>query len=192
MFRRIDNFRILSVQQGVCACLLMTLLSLAGCRHTPSAAGLATVQRKFAADTIVVPANGSWLDTGVELRAGDSVDLTATGLAACEPDKSIGRINTQWTGPQGTYLYEDAVEDQIFPLPAAGGGPAPAYSLIGRVGNGPPFFVGERMKRQVHRDGRLQFMRQRLPSRRTTAAPFRCRLPQATVLGRFRSSRLSP
>ncbi|GAB4137998.1 MAG: hypothetical protein Tsb009_05830 [Planctomycetaceae bacterium] len=82
------------------------------------------------------------MDTGIQLTKGEAVTVVAKGkITFRKPGWIDGRHQTS-TGPQGTYHYTDDVIGKPFPLPCTKDGPAPAYCLIGRIGNGKPFFVG--------------------------------------------------
>ncbi|MCH8830587.1 MAG: hypothetical protein IID45_13505, partial [Planctomycetes bacterium] len=108
-----------------------------------------------AVETVVVPGNRRWVNTGFHLSAGDAVTVVATGRVRVFPaDRKESESETE-PGPTGTYLYPDAVADKPFPLPTAMGGPAPAFCLIGRIGEGTPFYVGARRSWQVERGGVL-------------------------------------
>jgi hypothetical protein len=75
--------------------------------------------------TIRVPANQQWTDTGITVRRGDQVLFYATG--------DIGTGNGLSAGVAGSPVMDKS----RMPLPSAAGG-----SLIGRVGNSAPFYVG--------------------------------------------------
>lgn len=156
MLRRTNDYRQTTVPRALSVFLFVALLVSAGCRHAPPVVEFTPVEPRTTVDAVVVPANQEWVDTGLQLRAGESVGLTATGRVACAPVKSAADFEAQAVGPQGTFLYSDAVSDKPFPLPAAASGPAPAFALIGRIGDGPAFFVGERMNHVAARNGQLQ------------------------------------
>ena len=75
--------------------------------------------------TIRVNANQQWVDTGITVRKGDAVLFYATG--------DIGTGNGLSAGVAGSPVMDKS----RMPLPSAAGG-----SLIGRVGNSAPFYVG--------------------------------------------------
>lgn len=131
-----------------------------------------------AAEAVSIPASKSWTDTGVNLRKGESVRITASGQVSVSQKKGselwFGRNGYDWNvGPRGTYRFEpldllvkkyhldkvlnaDTVPTKVFPLPAGYWGPWPAYSLIGRIGSGgQPFYVGERLDLSAPAAGRL-------------------------------------
>ena len=102
--------------------------------------------------SIQVPANVPWTDTGINLRAGDSVSVTATGLVAVEtggriPPKAPGGFAPDCRAAASIYGGRFG----IFPAPQL-----PCWSLIGRIGgNGIIFEVGARGAFQARSDGRL-------------------------------------
>lgn len=90
---------------------------------------------------VVVPANQDWGNTQVKVSAGKTLTISAQGTIEV-PRPGPGKIVSA-LGPEGTFHFLDAESRFWFPLPAAGAGPAPAYALIGRIGEeGRPFFVG--------------------------------------------------
>ena len=99
-----------------------------------------------------VPANSPWTDTGIDLRAGDSVLVTASGLISVTAD---GRIPPK---APGGFAPDCAAAASIYGG-ASGTPPAPrlpCWSLIGRVGrNGIVFEVGAKGAFQVRSGGRL-------------------------------------
>ncbi len=104
-------------------------------RETASASPKPSVLPKpaSAADSIQVAADGEVVDTGIDLT-GDSLVLSANGFV------KVGIADKEY-GPDGDpncQLGSDqAALPGLFPL-----GTNPCWSLIGRVGAGPWFFVG--------------------------------------------------
>ncbi|HTM14340.1 MAG TPA: LssY C-terminal domain-containing protein [Bryobacteraceae bacterium] len=90
-----------------------------------------------------VAASAQWVDTGLDLRAGDSVQFTTTGTV-----NFVGRS----AGPQGAQRgFLDLIKG--YPVNEAGPG-----ALIGRVGSSDaavPFLIGAGRQIQVSRAGRL-------------------------------------
>jgi hypothetical protein len=80
-----------------------------------------------AAIGIEVPANQSFTDTGVDLRAGQSVAIEANGIIQSSPDPATA------AGPDGD-PNPDLRQFNVIPGNHA--------ALIGRVGSGEPFLVG--------------------------------------------------
>ena len=88
-----------------------------------------------------IPANQNWVNTHAQVVAGKTLTVVSDGtIQITRP----GRTNlVSILGPEGTFHFLDEESQLWFPLPAAGAGPAPAYALIGRLGeNGRPFYVG--------------------------------------------------
>ena len=89
-----------------------------------------------------MPGNTVFADTGVDVTAGQALTIHADG-AVFIGNSAKGKYDEPATvGPEGTFLYNDKVAKQDFPLAAAASGPAPCFCLMGRIGNGEPFFVG--------------------------------------------------
>ena len=133
---------------------------LSGCVGDPGAP--ATVVVRGAAPEVetdatatVVSAERVWTRTGLALEKGQRVTVSATGsVVAYQPSLREKEVVAE-VGPEGTYLFSDRVADREFPLPAAGGGPAPCYGLIGRIGGGAPFFIGTSRTWTADRGGEL-------------------------------------
>ena len=91
-----------------------------------------------------VAASQQWIDTAIDLRAGDSLRVTASGTITL----GIGRS----AGPQGAQRgFRDLIK--AYPVNEAGMG-----ALIGRVGSSDaavPFLIGSSRQLQVSRTGRL-------------------------------------
>lgn len=94
------------------------------------------------ASRVVVSARQRWTDTGVDLREGDLISLTATGRILFSPSR--GDVAAPG-GAQGSLATGDA------PLPREQIG-----ALLGRIGNGEAFVVGESLDSlYISRSGRL-------------------------------------
>lgn len=78
--------------------------------------------------SIVVPANQAWTDSGHVIRAGDVVRFSVSG------EIKFGTGDNQTANANGNA----AVRNPRFPVPAL-----PVGGLIGRVGNGRAFPIGE-------------------------------------------------
>ena len=91
-----------------------------------------------------VAASAGWLDTGVDVRAGDSLQFTTTGSLDLGSGKSAG--------PQGAQRgFRDLIKS--YAVNEAGLG-----ALIGRVGSSDaavPFLIGSGRQAQIQRAGRL-------------------------------------
>ena len=75
------------------------------------------------------PATGRDVDTGIDLQPGDIVSVSASGLVYS---------GVALTGPNGPNGWDNTDNNPKFPLP--GGHP---FGLIGRVGTGAAFAIGE-------------------------------------------------
>jgi serine/threonine-protein kinase len=128
----------------------LSQLPAAAARPAPKTASVAPIPR--GAIAIQVPANVAWTDTGIHLRAGNRVAVTASGLVAVEaggriPPKAPGGFAPDCRAAAAIYGGRFGA----FPAPEL-----PCWSLIGRVGaNGAIFEVGARGTFQVRSDGRL-------------------------------------
>lgn len=104
---------------------------------------------------INVPANLPWTDTGYDLAIGETLTVLADGrfVASCRDE--FGQGTDAPSGPEGRFDVPRGIAVQRFPLAAGSHGPAPCFCLIGRIGDGPPFFVGRRMSDRARQSGRL-------------------------------------
>ncbi|MEZ6048117.1 MAG: alkaline phosphatase family protein [Planctomycetaceae bacterium] len=83
------------------------------------------------------------------------VTLTAQGEIRFYERKYFDKDLPTACGPEGTYHYSEKVIDESFPIASASRGPAPPYSLIARIGNGMPFYVGPRKSFHAPHGGML-------------------------------------
>jgi arylsulfatase A-like enzyme len=139
--------------------LCLVLVAAAGCiAHHAAHPGVAHVLfegDELLVETIVVPGYRDWVDTGMQVQAGEPLTFLATGRIGTGTPAATEEQSELDVDPRGTFLYSDAVQGLDFPLPAAAQGPAPCFCLIARVGDSPPFYVGERMSLPAPATGRL-------------------------------------
>jgi WD domain, G-beta repeat len=80
-----------------------------------------------------VAATREWTDTGVNLAAGARLYIKAYGQVLVSPAAVEGPAGD----PTCTPIADYAVKSSVFPAPTL-----PCWSLVARIGNGPPFEVG--------------------------------------------------
>jgi hypothetical protein len=94
------------------------------------------------ATTVQIPGNKDWVDTGVAVQAGDAVNVNASGLVSMGggwvPNPPAGVLGKRCSG-------------NGFP----GGPGVPCWSLIGRIGDGAPFYVGNGLTLHATQAGEL-------------------------------------
>ncbi len=134
---------------------LIAALLVAGCAHNAPAPEHAAVDVPAPDGAIAVPANRQWIETDVDVQVGEVVTVVARGRIVAQCSDKWGNSSQSEVGPDGTYFFNDGVASQTFPLPSGAAGPAPCFSLIGRVGDGPPFYVGQQKSWTAKRSGRL-------------------------------------
>ncbi len=136
--------RSIALQLLVIAILLAD--SAARAQSTASQAGTASVTSY----QIDVDASKQWVDTKIDLRAGEKLRLTAKGTINYPPDKKHPDGKT--FGPDGlARTFEDLIHE--YPVSNAGHG-----SLVGRLGDddgAQPFAVGASMDYEAPVAGRL-------------------------------------
>lgn len=95
--------------------------------------------------TLTIPANQDWTDTGIDLREGESLHVTATGNVKFSSSDPA-------TGPNGAPReWKDLIRS--YPVNDAGRGAL--IGLIGEKGVATPFLVGQDAKFEVQKNGRL-------------------------------------
>lgn len=88
---------------------------------------------------ILVRADQQWTDIGITVRAGDVIRIDADGFVNWAPNRN--------DGPQGEV---NSPYNANRPVPNR-----PAGALIGRIGNGEPFFIGTGNSFRARNAGRL-------------------------------------
>jgi len=114
-------------------------------RPSPSAAVATTGISQSASGvdqrTITVPATQPWVDTGLNVRQGETIFFSASGQTQFGP-------NAEHTaGPAGSTT---GLIERRATIPTALAG-----ALIGRIGNGRPFGIGDQASIQMPATGRL-------------------------------------
>lgn len=90
---------------------------------------------------VMVPSHIAWTDTGIDVRAGQTVYFSAQGRVRWGPRRQ--------DGPEGE---DDSPRNPARPIPSR-----PAAALIGRVGDEAPFFIGADQEGiRIRSGGRLQ------------------------------------
>ena len=95
------------------------------------------------ARTVVVPATQRWVDSGIDVRAGEVIQIQAEG------NIRMSENNNDGANPSGSLNGRRAA---AAPLPDR-----PAGALIARIGNSSPVFVGDRGEISAVTTGRLYF-----------------------------------
>jgi len=151
---RWHRYRERSVRLAGVGCVLLLLIS--GCTRESALLETVHFEHELPEDAIVVPANRAWVETGISLQAGEAVTVTGSGEIRLTQPKGWKPDQQLAVGPEGTFLYSDDVAEDQFPIPSAAAGPAPCYCLIGRIGDGPPFYIGRHKSWQADQSGTLK------------------------------------
>lgn len=150
----------LQCERRVSQLLTSALLCLiCGCAQRNSNTGhaFAVDAGNGAQPTISVAANSGWIDSGIDLADGEPITISARGRIVVRQLDRWGQKFEASVSPEGTFLVHDGIQDQNFPMPSGSHGPAPCFCLIGRIGEGKPFFVGKGRSWTASANGRLQF-----------------------------------
>ena len=99
------------------------------------------------------PGNAAWSDSQIDVTAGDTLSIEASGCMIARCKDEWGQGDSVQVGPEGTFVVSNALAAQRYPLAAGASGPAPCFALIGRVGE--TFFVGRSFSRVASETGRL-------------------------------------
>jgi len=110
-----------------------------------------------APSVIRVPGEAGWIDSGIDVRASEPLTAAADGVVVVGQLKEwgLGGSRAVAVEPEGTFFFPDEAAEMRFPLPAAAMGPAPCFCLIGRIGDGPPFYIGRKKSWLAEQSGRL-------------------------------------
>lgn len=106
-----------------------------------SRVGVAPTVAPASGDLVVVDSTREWTDTGLMVRAGDTISLQADGTVRLSDQRN------DIADPSGSRLNRTAIDAPL--------GRAPAGGLIARVGNSAPVFVGNRQTFRAPASGRL-------------------------------------
>jgi hypothetical protein len=99
--------------------------------------------------SVEVPANSSrGVDTGIDLRAGDPITISASGMIVA--GSRIGEV-----GPDGARTSGLGSVVNTRPVPSAGVGALIAYIRMANGQLSPPYLVGSNLSSSVPMDGRL-------------------------------------
>ena len=90
---------------------------------------------------VYVDADQRWTDTGIDVQAGQTIAVDAQGTVMLSASRNDSAT------PGGSQTGRRAVEAPVQQGPAGG--------LIGRIGNGPPAFLGARGTMRAQTSGRL-------------------------------------
>ena len=127
-----------------------------GCSHPVADVQPVSFQQEAEPNPVfVVAANQAWTDTGLEIREGQALTITASGHIVAKCEDRWGQGNQTQVGPEGTYFVNTAIADQRFPMSSGSHGPAPCFALIGKIGDSEPFFIGRGKSWEATHSGRL-------------------------------------
>jgi len=100
--------------------------------------------------TITVPATSRGVDTGIDVRAGDPINITATGTIIA--GQRVGQA-----GPDGATSTGFGSVVNARPVPSAGVGALIAYIRMANGQLSAPYLVGSSLSSSIPVDGRLIF-----------------------------------
>lgn len=143
----------MSAYSRIKAAFLLALLSVTGCGKDVPVREVVELIPTDNDAMLSVPSASGWVDTGIDIRSGEPFSIVAWGQI--DPGKNTTLSRDIRVGPEGTFFYSDRVLKENYPLPAAAGGPAPCFGLIGRIDGGEPFYVGSHLSREAPASGRL-------------------------------------
>ena len=139
-----------TVSTDLIRCLVLSFIGIAllagvpGCTHPVAEVQTVAFEEEAEPDpTFVVPANEEWISTGLNIREGQAITITAAGKIVAKCKDRWGQGSASEVTPAGTYFVNDGIANQQFPLPSGAHGPSPCFALIGRIGKTPAFFIGK-------------------------------------------------
>ncbi len=124
--------------------LILVLVSLTTACQNEKSDDTTTCEQVTLPQEVEVAANKRWVNVNIQLQAGQSVQITASGEADLED-------GTYQTTPDGSESCEDSVWGSCT-LEGAGWG-----TLLGRIGDGSPFVVGTSAQITADETGCLSF-----------------------------------
>src|SRR5580704_2512336 len=133
-------------------CCSLIVAVIAG---SPARAQLTAPESSENGTVLIVPGNATFADTAIDVVAGQILTIHADGSVFIGKSAKGKYDEPANVGPEGTFLYNEKVAKQDFPLAAAGSGPAPCFCLIGRIGDAEPFYVGRSKSFKAGNSGRL-------------------------------------
>src|SRR5579863_7404117 len=156
----LNHIRDMRSRWGRAALMLLTLagaavFNLAGCTVKTATVPAVAVDDTVSPDAIIVPGNQAWVDTGIDVKAGQPLTIVGKGRVIIGKMQNATGDAEHEVGPQGTFFYDDRYSQVRFPLPAAGNGPAPCFCLVGRIGHGPVLYIGGERSWTPEQTGRL-------------------------------------
>src|SRR5258708_37653939 len=97
---------------GRAALLILTLAGaalpgLAGCTVQSSALPVVTVDDTVSPDALVIPGNRPWVDTGIDVVAGQPLTIVGKGRIVIAKMQNAAGDAEREGGPQGTFFYDD-------------------------------------------------------------------------------------
>jgi hypothetical protein len=98
--------------------------------------------------TVEVPGTSRGVDTGVDVRAGDQISISATGTVIA--GRRIGEV-----GPEGARTSGFGAIIGTRPVPNYGPGALIGYTRLTDGSLSPPFFIGSNLLFNATQDGRL-------------------------------------
>lgn len=143
----------LSISHRLSLLGLLTVLGIWGCRQDVPIREVISLLPVEEDEVLTISARHAWTDTGIDVEQGEPISLAAWGQI--DPGPRTLLTDSGSVRPAGTYYYADRCLGELFPLPAVQDGPAPCFCLIGRIGDGEPFYVGERLSFAAPASGRL-------------------------------------
>jgi hypothetical protein len=100
---------------------------------------------------VSVASKSQWTNTGIQVRAGDTVIVGATGTVEFRgPENKVGPEGVPWGTPCRTRESKATVNA---PWPVSG---VACWALIGRIGTGRPFEVGRSADVHANNTGQLE------------------------------------
>src|SRR6266404_6862364 len=95
------------------------LLGPVGCSPNAPVPPLVASDGQISPDALVIPANVPWVDTGINVVAGEPLTIAAKGRVAIAKLKRPKLDAQREVGPKGTFFYGNKLTEEQFPLPAA-------------------------------------------------------------------------
>ena len=99
--------------------------------------------------TVLIPATQPWTDTGIYVKAGQGIQIKASGSVNGTNSERDG--SWKWVGPNGWGYIPSYATNRRHLLPEG----KSFMALVGRIGNGDPFLIGESYESKTTQSGNL-------------------------------------
>ncbi|MGE5193589.1 MAG: hypothetical protein ACM3U2_13930, partial [Deltaproteobacteria bacterium] len=92
-----------------------SLVGPAGCSPKSALAPIVISDEQVAPDALVIPGNRPWVDTGIDVVAGQPLTVVGKGRIVIGRIKKPKEDAERDVGPKGTFFYGNKLTEEKFP-----------------------------------------------------------------------------